>query len=140
MPTYLHNRRKLPKHPYHPKNGWNTPKVRKIVEIPLKPKKRPQYPWILRKHQNWRKYNVLFSENNYNTLVPKRRPTYPTNIGKWLRHPYHPKNDWNIPETRKITKIPLKPIKRPQYPWIMRKNQIWKKYNSIFIWKWLKYP
>ena len=104
MPTYLHNCRKLPKHPYHPKNGWNTPKARKIAKIPLKPKKRPQYPWILGKHQNWRKYNVLFSENDYNTLVPKRRPTYPTystngwdtpTTKKWLKYPRSKKYNWN---------------------------------------------
>ena len=29
---------------YHPKNGRNSLEVRKIIEIHLKPKKRPQYP------------------------------------------------------------------------------------------------
>ena len=80
------------------KNGWNTLEARKITEIPLKPKKRPQYPWILRKHQNWRKYNVLFSENEWNTPKTKRRPTYPTNS----------KNGWDTPTTQKMTEIPSK--------------------------------
>ena len=96
MPTYLHKLRKWPKHPYHPKNGWNTLEVRKITEISLKPKKRPQYPWILRKHQNWRKYDLLFSENDWNTPKTRRRPTYPTNS----------KNGWDTPTTQKMTEIP----------------------------------
>ena len=58
------------------------------------------------------------------TEIPLRlkegQPTPQTQ--KWLRHPYHKKNDRNTPEARKITEMPLKPIKGPQYPWIIRKK------------------
>ena len=114
----------------------------------MKPKKRPQYPWILRKHQNWRKYNVLFSENDWNAPKTKRRPTYPIINSKngWdTKIPPTAENEPNTPYTLKMSTIHPKPkgdqntlktLKRTKVPLNPKNDQ---KY-TLWLKKWPKYP
>ena len=73
----------------------------KINEIPLKSIKRPQYHWIIRKNQNWRKYNLIFIKNDWNT--PRLKEGQPTSqTQKMAETPLPPKKCLKYLQSKKI--------------------------------------
>ena len=59
--------------PLEPKNDWNDPKIYKMTEIPLKPKKWLKYPYNLKNDRN-----AIEPKNNQNdpkTFICKTKMT-----------------------------------------------------------------
>ena len=84
-----------------------------MTKTPLPPKKWLKYPLQQEKRPKLIKYNLIILENDWNTPKTKKMPTYPINLKKWLKHPYHPKNGWNTPEHEKEL----------IYLWCLKKDQ-----------------
>ena len=100
----------MTKTPLPPKNGWNTAEARKITKIPLKPKKRLQYPQILKDTKIGG--NIIYYSEKMIEIPLRLKEGQPTQQTqkmaetpllpkKLLKYPQSKKNNWNTIEAYK---------------------------------------